>query len=292
MASRWKKVLWGVGSFAVFFGVIGALYGRQIVMILMFMQADKPPATPFAATPQPPAPDYGSPASWAALPDLKDDADVVPAMDSTDAQATAPVDVFFVHPTTYFTNKTWNAPLDDEFSRTLIDQDILRNQAGAFNGCCRVYAPRYRQIAFGAQKGAPAEEAAKGWDLAYTDVRAAFEYYLSHHNNGRPFILASHSQGTVHAVHLMQDFITGKPLKEKLVAAYLVGIPLPTDLFTRTLTDVPLCTSAEQTAPSEASASLGPKSGRTEQPAVVSAHPYSLSERSQHSTRAPAGGRS
>jgi hypothetical protein len=156
------------------------------------------------------------------------------------------VEVFFLHPTTYFSNKTWNASLDEAMSKDITDQDILRNQASAFNVCWRVYAPRYRQIAFGAQQSSP-EEAGKAWELAYGDVRAAFDHYLRHYNNGRPFIIASHSQGTMHALHLMEDVITGKPLREKLVAAYLIGIPIPKDVFTQTLPDVPLCTSPEQT---------------------------------------------
>ncbi len=88
-------------------------------------------------------------------------------MDSTDGQAAAPVDVFFLHPTTYFTHKTWNAPLSDQGANETTDQDILRNQASAFNACCRVYAPRYRQIAFGAQRAAPDEAKRRGtWPIA------------------------------------------------------------------------------------------------------------------------------
>lgn len=257
MASRARKVLWGVGIAAVLVVVPTVMFWPKIMMIIMFSQANKPPATPFAETFQPPVPDYGSPATWAALPDRQDDADVVPAEDH-DGQAVAPVDVFFIYPTTYFSNKTWNAPLDDAMSKDTIDHDILRNQAGAFNACCRVYAPRYRQAAFGAQQAAP-EEAGKAWDLAYSDVRAAFDYYLSHSNNGRPFIIASHSQGTMHALHLMEEFITGKPLRQKLVAAYLIGIPIPKDVFTQTLPDIPLCTSPEQTGCVSSWNSIGPK---------------------------------
>jgi hypothetical protein len=232
------------------------VFWPKISMILMFLQANKPPTTPFAETFQPPAPDYGSPVTWAALPDLQDDADVVPAQDR-DGQAAAPVDVFFIHPTTYFSNKTWNAPLDDAMAKDITDHDILRNQASAFNACCRVYAPRYRQAAFGAQQAVP-EEADKAWDLAYSDVRAAFDYYLSHYNHGRPFIIASHSQGTMHALHLMEEVITGKPLRQKLVAAYLIGMPIPKGVFTQMLPDIPLCTSPEQTGCASSWNAIGP----------------------------------
>ncbi|HZH79315.1 MAG TPA: DUF3089 domain-containing protein [Archangium sp.] len=246
MAGRSRKVLWGVGILAVLVAVPAAVFWPQLSMMIMFIQASQPPSTPFADSVQPPVPDYGSPASWAALPERADDADVVPSLDTPEGQAAAPVDVFFLHPTTYFSNKTWNASLDEAMSKDITDQDILRNQASAFNACCRVYAPRYRQVSFGAQQASP-EEAGKAWDLAYGDLRAAFDHYLRHYNNGRPFIIASHSQGTMHALHLLEDVITGKPLREKLVAAYLIGIPIPKEVFTQTLPDVPLCTSPEQT---------------------------------------------
>jgi Protein of unknown function (DUF3089) len=258
MSGRSKKKLLLGGIALGVVAVLAVVFGPQLAMILLFIQASKPPSKPFAEVSPPPAPDYAAPTSWAALPDRKDDADVVPAMDTTDGQAAAPVDVFFIHPTTYFSNKAWNAAVDEPDAKDITDKDILRNQASAFNACCRVYAPRYRQVAFGAQQAAP-EEAGKAWDLAYTDVRAAFDHYMSHDNKGRPFILASHSQGTMHALHLLEDVITGKPLRERMVAAYLVGIAIPKDVFTQTLPDIPLCSSAEQTGCAVTWNAIGPK---------------------------------
>lgn len=90
-------------------------------------------------------------------------------------------------------------------------------------------------------------------------MRAAFDFYLKHHHGGRPFIIASHSQGTVHALHLLEDVITGEPLRQKRVAAYLVGMSVPKDVFTRTLPELPLCTSAEQTGCAVTWNAIGPK---------------------------------
>ena len=272
MGRRFTRVLLGLGIFAVVLAVPTALFWPKIAQILMFIEASKPPKAPFADVPPPPVPDYGVAASWAALPDRKDDADVVPALDATDGQAASGADVFFIHPTTYFSNKTWNAPIDDPAANETTDQDILRNQASAFNGCCRVYAPRYRQVAFGAQQAAPAE-ANKAWDLAYQDVRAAFEHYLSTYNGGRPFILASHSQGTIHALHLLEDFVTGKLLRQKLVAAYLVGMPVPSDVFKRTLPDIPPCTSAEQLGCAVTWNAIGPKADTSLFHAILHRYP-------------------
>jgi hypothetical protein len=67
--------------------------------------------------------------------------------------------------------------------------------------------------------------------LAYSDVKKAFEVYLKNYNKGRPIIIASHSQGSTHAKFLLRDFFDNKPLQEKLIAAYIVGTVLKSDLF-------------------------------------------------------------
>ncbi|HBW99422.1 MAG TPA: DUF3089 domain-containing protein, partial [Gammaproteobacteria bacterium] len=51
------------------------------------------------------------------------------------------VAVFFVHPTTYLSNATWNQPLDHETTNQRTDNWVMRFQASAYNGCCDVYAP-------------------------------------------------------------------------------------------------------------------------------------------------------
>jgi|GEM_PF-4889713 len=62
----------------------------------------------------------------------------------TGDQMRAPVDVFYVHPTSYVGN-AWNANLDDATVNAATDQGATRIQASAFNACCAIYAPRYRQ---------------------------------------------------------------------------------------------------------------------------------------------------
>ena len=46
-------------------------------------------------------PDYSQQKYWAALPGVKDSADAVPLSSWRDEQANSPIDVFFIHPTTY-----------------------------------------------------------------------------------------------------------------------------------------------------------------------------------------------
>jgi hypothetical protein len=40
-------------------------------------------------------------------------------------------------------------------------------------------------------------------DIAFSDVLAAFTHYIDNHNEGRPFFLASHSQGTMHQKRIL-----------------------------------------------------------------------------------------
>ncbi|WP_374572270.1 DUF3089 domain-containing protein [Phenylobacterium sp.] len=206
------------------------------------MIARTPPS--FGGAP-PPSPDYKDPAAWAARPETADGADVTPPdAGAVNRQATARVDVFFIHPTTYLSSDSWNAPFDAS-GRTgrQVDEGVLRFQASAFNGAGRVFAPRYRQASITAftHPGADSEAAI---DLAYQDVRRAFDAYIAHDNHGRPFILAGHSQGSLHAMRLLQERIAGTALQRQLVAAYLVGSSLPEAIEQA---GIPICRQPAQT---------------------------------------------
>ncbi len=182
----------------------------------------------------PTAPDYTQMKYWAAHPDKKDMADRIPGNQFPDNQSTSEIDVFFLYPTVYVGERkqdNWNAPVDDPEFNAEVDKTTILNQASIFNGAGRVFSPRYRQAHLHAYYTSDKEAHKKAFALAYSDVKAAFEYYLEHHNNGRPIIIASHSQGTTHAGPLMREFFDGKPLQEKLVAAYVVGIEVPRDYF-------------------------------------------------------------
>jgi Protein of unknown function (DUF3089) len=168
------------------------------------------------------APDYAVSKNWAALPDKKDSADAIPPNSGLkDGQSEARVDVFYIHPTVYFKGTKWNAFLDDKSTNRLVDIYPVRHQGSIFNGSCRVYAPRYRQAILSAFAN---ENGQKALDLAYSDVKKAFEYFLKNQNQGRPFIIAGHSQGAFHGARLIQDFIDNDPeLRKRFIAAYLIG---------------------------------------------------------------------
>jgi hypothetical protein len=193
-------------------------------------------AEPFSVKNTPQPPDYSKIKDWAAHPDKVDKADSVPyKSDVKNKQEFAKADVFFVHPTIYTykpTNRyTWNADVNDQRLNDKVDNSTILNQASVFNGSCRVFAPRYRQAHYSAFTTNIPENKRQALDLAYEDVKRAFQYYLENHNNGRPIVIASHSQGTIHAGRLIKEFIDGKPLQKQFVEAYLIGIATPPDYF-------------------------------------------------------------
>ena len=191
---------------------------------------------PFNSETNPPAPDYSNVSFWAALPEKADAADSVPVGSGLrDEQLTAKADVFFIYPTIFTqqperANK-WNADAADLKLNEGIQTSTIMNQASIFNGCCRVYAPYYRQAHYSVFLTEDRKAAEQALNLAYEDVRNAFNYYLENFNSGRPIIIASHSQGSLHGERLLKEFFDGKPLQEKLVMAYLAGRAIKRDAF-------------------------------------------------------------
>jgi hypothetical protein len=187
-------------------------------------------------SPTPAKPDYSKVESWAALPTKVDAADSTPRKSTvTNNQVSAKADVFFVYPT-IFTDAPkneyqWNADVNDVALNNDIQRSTLLNQATAFNGACRVFAPYYRQAHLFAFYTPNPEDGKQALDLAYQDVKAAFEYYLEHYNQGRPIVIASHSQGSYHCERLLQDYFDGKELQNQLVAAYLIGRAISPQAF-------------------------------------------------------------
>lgn len=116
-------------------------------------------------------------------------------------------------------------------------------QAAVFNRVCRIYAPRYRQMQYAGFFADPAT-ARPACDLAYSDVRAAFEHFLATRSGGdcddedeeakapRPIFLAAHSQGALHMARLLDDVVERRPaLARNVVACYCIGMGLRRDSF-------------------------------------------------------------
>lgn len=208
-----------------------AVTGYGGTLFFMAFTAYNKPSGTFDPEHAVPAPDYNLAASWAALPTRKGPADLVPAGIEVEAQGTQAVDVFFIHPTGYLTSGSWTSPMDVDSGTEENTNYMLANQASAFNGCCNIYAPRYREAnIFSYFLDSPTDRD-EVLGFAYQDVKRAFEYYLQHDNHDKPFIIAGHSQGTHHAKRLLQEVIDSSDLHQRMVAAYMIGsIILPVSL--------------------------------------------------------------
>jgi len=192
------------------------------------------------------APDYSDPANWSALPDRPDPADLVPAGIDVPGQGQQPIDTFFIHPTGYLKSASWTSPMDPDSGTEENTLWMMANQASAFNGCCNVYAPRYREATIVSYFG-PLAVRDEVLGFAYQDVKRAFEYYLAHYNQGRPFVIASHSQGSHHAMRLLSEVIDSSDLHQRMVAAYLIGsIIIPVSpAWLDSMSHISACQSAE-----------------------------------------------
>ncbi|MBK9794553.1 MAG: DUF3089 domain-containing protein [Sphingobacteriales bacterium] len=196
-----------------------------------FLSFAKPNKLPvFNANEQPAAPDYSNPKYWSALPFRKDAADLIPKTEKWINDSLKEVDVFYIYPTLYAKGTTWNADLANKKLNKRLDNLPVKYQASVFNQAGRVYAPRYRQAIIDSYFDTTGS-GQKALDFAYEDVKSAFEYYLKHYNNGRPIIIASHSQGTTHSRRLLKDFFDTPEMKAKLVCAYVVGYEINKDNY-------------------------------------------------------------
>lgn len=183
----------------------------------------------FNAAQQPAAPDYSLQSSWSVLPFRQDEGDRIPRGEQWISDSLKQTDVFYIYPTLYMKGNTWNEDLSDQYLNHRIDTKPVRYQATVFNASCRVYVPRYRQAHI--QAFYDRQEGDKALDFAYQDVKRAFQYYLDHYNQGRPFIIASHSQGSHHARRLLHEMIDTTNLRYKMVAAYVVGFAIDDTMY-------------------------------------------------------------
>jgi hypothetical protein len=202
------------------------------------------PDHPFNPNDAVPQLDYSSESSWASLPSIGDEADLIPAGEEGIDQLNSKVDVFFVHPTGYLKGHTWTDPLEEESATKENTQWMMANQASAYNGCCSIYAPHYRQASIYSYFGTD-ELRDEVHAFVYQDVKKSFEYFISNYSNGRPFIIASHSQGTHHSIRLLAEEIDGTDLYSRMVGAYIIGGTISKDRMNE-MSEISICDSATQ----------------------------------------------
>ncbi len=179
---------------------------------------------------KPLAPDYNKEENWAVLPNTY--TKELKQFSSTQID-TLQADVFYVYPTLNIEKEDlrWNVPIADKKQQQKVVNKAILFQASAFTTSGKLYVPFYRQAHIRSYKMLE-NGGRKALLLAYADVKKAFETYLEKYNNGRPILIASHSQGSTHTKFLLRDFFDNKPLQKKLIAAYIVGTVIKPDLYT------------------------------------------------------------
>ncbi len=167
-------------------------------------------------------PNYELNKSWAVHPKI--DSNILSEFKSKEKKL--PVDIFFIYPTMLSdkNDTSWNANIYDIKTRNYILESTIKYQSSAWYSTGNLYVPFYRQAhlrvfreSFWKNGGEQA------YEMAYQDIKKAFEIFLKKHNKNRPIIIAGHSQGAGHAKRILQDFFDNKPLEKKLIAAYLIG---------------------------------------------------------------------
>ncbi len=135
------------------------------------------------------------------------------------ADRDAAVDVFYVVSTecSDYGNYHYADTRNDSIRALLYGEMVGVDQllAGELN----YYSPYYRQVTMETYTADSLIDARM--PLAYSDVRKAFDYYLEHYNNGRPFILAGFSQGAMAVVDLLNNMTDST--YSRMVAAYVIG---------------------------------------------------------------------
>ena len=164
------------------------------------------------------APDYSQKASWCKLPEITKD-----------------VDTFFIYPTEYMGFNEGDpdyATFDNTEMREGAEACYIL-QASAYEDSTNVFMPYYRQAGMPIMK--------KSWqetgdiDAAISgvpchDITAALDYYFENYNNGRPFIIAGHSQGSAIVRLLLKTYFKEHPdYYGRMITAYVIGYPVTKD---------------------------------------------------------------
>lgn len=108
----------------------------------------------------------------------------------------------------------------EELTYIRAEMDYARQM---FGDSVNFFSPYYHQFTFSAI-GLPTEEFADVRAQASKDAVEAFRYYIKHMNNGRPFILAGFSQGSMHLIDILKQLTHDE--YGRMVVSYSMGYRL------------------------------------------------------------------
>lgn len=180
------------------------------------------------------ATDYSVAAHWLAMP----------------TAISKPVDVFYLYPTAWQKVNSTDPNICEIDNPSMLagSNAAFARQATAFETIGNIFAPYYRQADIFYILGlAPTEREKVMATEPSVDALAAFDYYIKNANNGRPFILAGHSQGSNVLLNLLSDYMVKNPdVYKRMVAAYVIGYSV-TDEYLAKNTHLKFAQSADDT---------------------------------------------
>ncbi|MDA3884964.1 MAG: DUF3089 domain-containing protein [Candidatus Delongbacteria bacterium] len=189
-----------------------------IIYSLSFLSCDK--SNPTEPTDPNIATDYSKVEHWLSIP-----------------TTLSPVDIFYYYPTAW-QKVNESDPIICEIdnpSMLIGAPSAFGRQATAFETAGNVYAPYYRQDDAVSTLLLPSEEQAEVvGGIPTMDAIAAFDYYIKHFNDGRPYILVGHSQGAIVLSNLLSEYMKENPSAyENMIAAYVIGWPITADYLAK-----------------------------------------------------------
>ena len=138
---------------------------------------------------------------------------------------TKKADVFFLAPDVFMSPGKHNMSLDYSMNKSFFTSTV--NMAkGIFDTDARFFAPFYREVELYEYVGLSQSSSInhqKYIDIAYSDVKEAFTYYLKHFNEYRPLVLAGSAQGGDMCLRLIRDFADNDHFKKIFIACYAIG---------------------------------------------------------------------
>ena len=165
-------------------------------------------------------PDYSLEDCWLQVPEI-----------------TKGVDAFYIYSTAYIESSYAegapdHARLDNPEMVFGALAEYVTN-ASVFEESANVFAPYYRQAGIrymGEVRKETGDVDAAISGVAYDDVTAALDYYFENCNEGRPLIIAGHSQGSSMVLMVLRNYFKEHPDRyERMVAAYPIGFAVTRD---------------------------------------------------------------
>lgn len=157
--------------------------------------------------------DYSRKDRWLSLPQVPDKG----------------ADLFYLYPTAWIKNKESDPDICEIDNDSLLEGSVItyKAQATAFETSCNIYAPYYRQASVEVFLKPLNEIIETLFRAPIPDALSSFGYYINHLNNGRPFILAGHSQGSAILLYILTKYMKENPdVYKRMIAAYIIGCPV------------------------------------------------------------------